>query len=214
MISPPMASYDHVSPAAINFPPEDEDAFWRLFDGSNLGPDCFKFDPSGAHSRGDVSSLSDASSTSSSFSSRPRTIESFLAAYATPAPSTVASITPQVTPILPSAATFAPTPFTPAPAFFTTSPEAGKEPETGRRELKRQRNTEASARFRLRKKQRENELESHAKHLEDEVVALRAEKCALERQVKVLLEVLGNVGRERRAEDGESIPTSPPQVLP
>ncbi|BEJ17299.1 hypothetical protein CspHIS471_0607000 [Cutaneotrichosporon sp. HIS471] len=206
-----MASYDLVSPSAINFPPEDEDAFWHLFDGSTLAPDCFKFDPSGANSRADGSGMSDTSSTASSFSNKPRTIESFLAAYATPAPSTVTSITPQVTPTLPSAATFATTPFTLAPAFFTTSPESGKEPQGGRRELKRQRNTEASARFRLRKKQRENELESHAKHLEDEVVALRAEKCALERQVKVLLEVLGNVGRERRAEDEDGIATSPPQ---
>jgi uncharacterized coiled-coil protein SlyX len=49
---------------------------------------------------------------------------------------------------------------------------------------------------------------SDAEHLEDEVVALRAEKSALERQVKVLLEVLGNVGRERR-EEGEG--ETPPQ---
>lgn len=48
-----------------------------------------------------------------------------------------------------------------------------------------------------------------SEHLEDEVVALRAEKSALERQVKVLLEVLGNVGRERRAEDMLNAPTPP-----
>ncbi|CAK9784390.1 hypothetical protein CC85DRAFT_313845 [Cutaneotrichosporon oleaginosum] len=184
MISPPV-SYDQ-SPAAIF--PEDEDAFWQLFDGSMAD---MKFD--GARSESEC----------------PRTLESFLAAYATPAPSSGAPATPQVTPTLPPAAAF-PTPFTPAPAFFSASPEAGKQPSGGR-ELKRQRNTEASARFRLRKKQRENELESHAKHLEDEVVALRAEKSALERQVKVLLEVLGNVGRERRADEGEEAPTPPPQ---
>jgi hypothetical protein len=147
-----MASYDQVSPAPMPFPPEDEDAFWQLFDGSLSD---FKFDPLGGPSRdGSGSGMSD---TSTSSSSRPRTIESFLAAYATPAPSTAAPATPQVTPTLPAAPTF-----TPAP--FAASPEATfpSFPKDGRRELKRQRNTEASARFRLRKKQRENELESHA----------------------------------------------------
>lgn len=180
MISPPMASYDSVSPApapiAVPFAPEEEEAFWSLFESNNAPGNEYiiKYEQlSGSSSRADGSGACDdmSSSTSSSRSmgvGGPRTIESFLAAYATPAPSTVgAPPTPHITPTLPSSATFTAGPFTPAPTgvFYTTSPEASKEHEPAepqRRELKRQRNTEASARFRLRKKQRENELESHA----------------------------------------------------
>lgn len=174
-----MISYDSVSPTPLTAPfaAEEEEAFWSLFDGvGGVTPAVYmgKYIPmSGSSSRADGSGMSDdMSSSTSSISnslSRPRTIESFLAAYATPAPSTTgAPATPQITPTLPSVATFAPTPFTPAPTgmFYTThSSDDGRDGEPAnpqRRELKRQRNTEASARFRLRKKQRENELESHA----------------------------------------------------
>ncbi|PWN34790.1 uncharacterized protein FA14DRAFT_114560, partial [Meira miltonrushii] len=42
-------------------------------------------------------------------------------------------------------------------------------------EDKRRRNTAASARFRMKKKQREAALESHTKELQDEMSELRAE---------------------------------------
>lgn len=172
-----MVSYDSVSPTPLTAPfaADEEEAFWSLFDGVGGVPSndyMVKYEPvSGSSSRADGSSMSDDMSSLSSSSNsavRPRTIESFLAAYATPAPSTVgAPATPQITPTLPSVAMFGNTPFTPAATgvLFSASPEEGMDGEPAdphRRELKRQRNTEASARFRLRKKQRENELESHA----------------------------------------------------
>lgn len=53
-------------------------------------------------------------------------------------------------------------------------------------EDKRRRNTEASARFRAKKKEREQNLEKRAKELENQVAQLTAEKSSLENENRLL----------------------------
>ncbi|EWC45839.1 hypothetical protein DRE_04846 [Drechslerella stenobrocha 248] len=57
-------------------------------------------------------------------------------------------------------------------------------------EDKRRRNTAASARFRVKKKQRENALESHAKDLETKVQELKGRVTTLENENKWLKDLL------------------------
>lgn len=62
---------------------------------------------------------------------------------------------------------------------------------------KRRRNTEASARFRAKKKEREQNLERRAKELENQVAQLSAEKASLENENKLLKAIVlgGNGGQ-------------------
>ncbi|GMK55050.1 hypothetical protein CspeluHIS016_0201060 [Cutaneotrichosporon spelunceum] len=130
------------------------------------------------------------------------TLESFLAAFANetiPAaipPNFVFSLPSTLSPSAPSN-TAAPSP----------APDADDEPErvTGAKRLKqlgaspaeveedkRRRNTEASARFRAKKKERERALEDRAKQLEQQVATLTAEKASLEKENNLLKFVLVN----------------------
>ncbi|KAL7419334.1 hypothetical protein Q5752_006172 [Cryptotrichosporon argae] len=59
-------------------------------------------------------------------------------------------------------------------------------------EDKRRRNTEASARFRAKKKEREQALEQRAKELERQVAALVAEKASLEKENNLLKFIVVN----------------------
>ena len=64
-------------------------------------------------------------------------------------------------------------------------------------EDKRRRNTEASARFRAKKKEREQNLERRAKELEAQVAQLQADKSSLENENKLLKAIVlaGNGGQ-------------------
>lgn len=69
-------------------------------------------------------------------------------------------------------------------------------------EDKRRRNTEASARFRAKKKQREKALEDRAKELEKQVATLTSEKASLEKENNLLKFVLVNTQGATPGGDG------------
>lgn len=73
-------------------------------------------------------------------------------------------------------------------------------------EDKRRRNTEASARFRAKKKEREQNLEKRAKELEGQVAQLTAEKASLENENRLLKAiVLGGNGQSAGASSTEAL---------
>ncbi|WWD21601.1 hypothetical protein CI109_106087 [Kwoniella shandongensis] len=67
-------------------------------------------------------------------------------------------------------------------------------PQVEIEEDKRRRNTEASARFRAKKKEREQALERRAKELEAQVAALAAENSSLENENRLLKAIVLNGG--------------------
>jgi hypothetical protein len=73
-------------------------------------------------------------------------------------------------------------------------------------EDKRRRNTAASARFRVKKKQREQALEKSAKEMSDKVQALEGRINQLETENKWLKNLITERG-ERKQNDGEDVAT-------
>ncbi|BEI79526.1 hypothetical protein CcaverHIS002_0100550 [Cutaneotrichosporon cavernicola] len=132
------------------------------------------------------------------------TLESFLAAFAN---ETIPAIPPSFVFSLPSALTPSAPSNTAAPTPAPGADDDDEEPErvTGAKRLKqlgaspaeveedkRRRNTEASARFRAKKKERERALDDRAKQLEQQVATLTAEKASLEKENNLLKFVLVN----------------------
>jgi hypothetical protein len=132
------------------------------------------------------------------------TLESFIAAFANEPTGNYRLPVPLPLPYNSAASSSAPTP---APVIDTATVlpryDASVSPEedriTGAKRLKqlgagpveieedkRRRNTEASARFRAKKKEREQALEQRAKELEAQVSQLVAEKSSLENENKLL----------------------------
>lgn len=132
------------------------------------------------------------------------TLESFIAAFANEPAGNYRLPVPLPLPYNSAASSSAPTP---APVIDTATVlpryDASVSPEedriTGAKRLKqlgagpveieedkRRRNTEASARFRAKKKEREQALEQRAKELEAQVSQLVAEKASLENENKLL----------------------------
>lgn len=89
----------------------------------------------------------------------------------------------------------------------TGNPEADAEANRNAiEEDKRRRNTAASARFRMKKKQREAALESHTKELQDEMAELRAELDKLRNEnqwLKGLIQVRSGSEEEKKLSDGK-----------
>lgn len=89
----------------------------------------------------------------------------------------------------------------------TGNPEADAEANRNAiEEDKRRRNTAASARFRMKKKQREAALESHTKELQDQMAELREEleKLRNENQwLKGLIQVRSGSDEEKKLSDGK-----------
>lgn len=77
-------------------------------------------------------------------------------------------------------------------------------------EDKRRRNTEASARFRAKKKEREQALERRAKELEAQVANLTSEKASLEKENSLLKFILVNGGQ---GQNNNSTPLKTPEAL-
>lgn len=78
-------------------------------------------------------------------------------------------------------------------------------------EDKRRRNTEASARFRAKKKEREQALERRAKELEAQVANLTSEKASLEKENSLLKFILVNGGQGQNSNN--STPLKTPEAL-
>lgn len=166
------------------------------------------------------------------------TLESFLAAFANEPPATAAAHYRMPLPLpLPYNAlasssgaqaglshidTSAIQPFQPAAPYTAASTPADEKPTGAKRlkaigagpemieEDKRRRNTEASARFRAKKKEREQALEGRAKQLEAQVAQLIAEKASLENENKLLKAIV--LGGQAPAGSSEAVSSAIAQL--
>ncbi|TXT13104.1 hypothetical protein VHUM_01505 [Vanrija humicola] len=208
------------SPPSSALSAEQEEAFWsfmhtdELFSNFGLAPSAFESKLESERSKQAATASAEtpaaetpASSTDSKSADHP-TLESFLATFADESGAAPALPTNYLLAIPSYASSSSDSAPTPAATPDTTEFD---EPEriTGAKRLKqmgaapaeieedkRRRNTEASARFRAKKKEREQALEFRAKELEAQVATLTAEKASLEKENNLLkfIVVNGNGG--------------------
>ncbi|KAI5970354.1 hypothetical protein CANMA_000594 [Candida margitis] len=106
---------------------------------------------------------------------------------------------------IPSPYSVASTPYTPSANTVTNATWNGISSSQGALDDKKKRNTAASARFRIKKKLKEQEMERKAKELEDKVVALEKKLKTMEMENKCLKSIIFQQNEQKNIDLLESI---------